>query len=56
MTVADDEYEGDVCGESYDHNLRLIDERDGCRTYECRTCGAEIFEDDDEGQPQGGAE
>ncbi len=36
-----------VCGESYDHDLRLIDERDGWRTSECRECGAEIIEDED---------
>lgn len=37
----------EICGESYDHDLELIDERAGCRSYECRTCGAEIIEDDD---------
>lgn len=34
----------EVCGESYDHDLRVIDERDGTVTYECRNCGAEIIE------------
>lgn len=36
----------EVCGESFDHDLRLIDERDGWRTYECRVCGAEVSEED----------
>lgn len=39
----------DVCGESYDHRLDLIDERDGERVYECRECGAEIREEADRG-------
>jgi hypothetical protein len=47
-----------VCGESYDHQLRLIDERDGYAAYECIECGAEILtepdvdsnEDDEGGQ------
>lgn len=40
----------EVCGESYDHDLVLLDERDGYATYECRRCYAEIYEDpeDDE--------
>ena len=38
----------DVCGETYDHNLRLIGEGDGEATYECRECGAEVFEEVDE--------
>lgn len=38
-----------VCGESYDHDLKLIAEHDGHATYECRECGAELFtEPDDE--------
>lgn len=45
--MTDEEYE-DVCGETYDHTLSLVSERDGCRTYECRECGAELFEDDEE--------
>lgn len=32
----------EVCGETYDHDLTLIDERDGEATYECQVCGAEI--------------
>lgn len=44
---------GPICGESYDHTLSLIDERDGSRTYECRSCGAEIVEDDDEEDDHG---
>lgn len=42
----EDEYTP-ICGESYDHTLRLIDERDGCRTYECAECGAEVIEEDE---------
>jgi predicted RNA-binding Zn-ribbon protein involved in translation (DUF1610 family) len=38
-----------VCGETYDHDLRLIDKRDGTATYECRECGAEVIDDDEEG-------
>ena len=45
MVVNSDE---EVCGESYDHRLELLDERDGMRTYECRECGAEIWEEDDD--------
>lgn len=40
--------DGSVCGESYDHDLHLIGEGDGERTYECRECGAEIWESDDD--------
>ena len=40
------------CDETFDHDLRLMGERDGCRTLECRRCGAEIFEDD---EPAGAA-
>ncbi len=42
MTTEADDTEP-VCGESYDHDLRLIDERDGSATYECRDCGAEVL-------------
>lgn len=42
-TPAPMEFEG--CGWEYDHDLRLIDERDGMATHECRRCGAEIVED-----------
>ena len=41
----------DVCGETFDHNLRVIDERDGWVTYECRTCGAEVVEPNGEYRP-----
>ena len=44
----DDDTDKEVCGESYDHDLRLIDERDGFATYACRECGAEIFTEPDE--------
>ena len=37
----------DICGETYDHDLRLVDERDGIATYECRRCGAEVIEEDE---------
>lgn len=37
-----------VCGESYEHDLSLIDSRDGITSYECRNCGAEVFAEDDE--------
>jgi hypothetical protein len=50
MTTEADDNEP-VCGESYYHDLRLIDQRDGHATYECRECGAEVFtEPDDEEQ------
>lgn len=41
------------CGYSYDHDLRLIDTRDGISSYECRECGAEIVDppDHDEDTP-----
>jgi hypothetical protein len=42
-TPAPLDFEG--CGWEYDHDLRLIGEGDGERTYECRRCGAEIFEE-----------
>lgn len=31
----------EVCGETFDHNLREISPG----TFECRRCGAEIFEE-----------
>lgn len=34
----------DICGETIDHDLREISSADGVTTYECRRCGAEIFE------------
>ena len=45
MRSADDD---EVCGESFDHDLREIDHRDGLRNLECRLCGAEIFEEDED--------
>lgn len=36
-----------ACGESYDHNLEVVDERDGWVTYMCSECGAEVIEDGD---------
>jgi predicted RNA-binding Zn-ribbon protein involved in translation (DUF1610 family) len=38
----------EVCGETWDHDLRVIDSRDGSTTYECRECGAEVIEDHDD--------
>jgi hypothetical protein len=38
----------EVCGESYDHDLRIVDERDGIVAYECRNCGAEIAAEPDD--------
>lgn len=40
--------EMELCGATYDHTLRLIDERDGYATYECTECGAEVVEDPNE--------
>lgn len=44
----EDTGDGDVCGETYDHRLDLIAERDGWRTYSCRECGAEIIDEADD--------
>ena len=38
----------EVCGESHDHELRVIDQRDGMISLECTRCGAEIFYEGDE--------
>ncbi len=38
----------DICGYTFDHDLELRSEQDGVRIYECRRCGAEIIEDDEE--------
>lgn len=38
-----DDAEG--CGFSWDHTLRLINEADGIKSYECTECGAEIVEE-----------
>ncbi len=48
MTDDEDEW---VCGESYDHNLELFDERDGVSSYVCRECGAEIISDESDDVP-----
>ena len=40
--------EMEFCGVTYDHDLVIVDERDGEVTYECRRCGAEITEQADE--------
>ena len=37
-----------TCGESYDHDLTLVGESDGLRTYECLNCGAEIWEEEED--------
>lgn len=36
-----------VCGESFDHDLDEGDTRDGLTTYNCRSCGAEIWEEEE---------
>lgn len=36
------------CGESYDHDLRLVSFVEGSRCWECRECGAEICEDEED--------
>lgn len=41
---ADDE-NGEVCGESYDHDLDTIYEGPDGRQFVCKNCGAEIWED-----------
>ena len=38
----DDDY--NPCGEEYEHDLHLLGEGDGYKTWECRNCGAEIDE------------
>lgn len=38
----------DVCGETIDHDAVLRDDRDGIKVYDCRRCGAEIIEEDEE--------
>lgn len=35
----------EVCGEAFDHDLRILHDSDDGRVYECRRCGAEIWED-----------
>lgn len=44
MSAEDD----DICGWSYDHDRRLIDEEDGIAVYECASCGAEVTTEPDE--------
>lgn len=41
--VNDDDPTG--CPGHYEHNYRLVDERDGFSTYICQRCGAEIQEE-----------
>lgn len=48
-TPMDDE---EVCGETYDHDLMLVDERDGEAAYECRVCGAEVTDESDTDDPE----
>lgn len=40
-----DRHDNLVCGENYDHDLRIIGDSDDLVTYECRKCGAEIIEE-----------
>lgn len=37
--------DSDECGYSYDHQLRLLDERDGDTVWQCINCGAEVLEE-----------
>lgn len=46
MPDVSDETE-EVCGETYDHDLREVDRRDGWVTWECHGCGAEILEEEE---------
>jgi hypothetical protein len=34
----------DECGVSFDHELDVIDTTNEGTTYECRRCGAELYE------------
>ncbi|MGI6797685.1 hypothetical protein [Gordonia sihwensis] len=45
MTDTDDAEYG--CGYEWDHSLEELDSRDGCVTWVCRECGAEIIEEPD---------
>jgi hypothetical protein len=40
-------HDEEICGEAYDHQLRVIGSRDGLTTYECLRCGAEIVDEDE---------
>ena len=42
-----DDENADVCGETYDHD-EVSATQDGMTTYECRRCGAEWWEDEDD--------
>jgi len=46
VTVSDERDDEDICGHSFDHDLIIVDERDGILVYHCRRCGAEIHEDE----------
>lgn len=52
MTESETAEDDWVCGESYDHTLRLLSEgEDGTQNFECTECGAEIWDkDSDEGE------
>lgn len=40
-----------VCGESYDHTLQLLSEDDdGNQNFMCTECGAEIWDENEEGE------
>jgi hypothetical protein len=43
--TAPDPEPDEVCGETYDHDLETTYEGEDGRTYVCRRCGAEIWED-----------
>lgn len=36
-----------VCGEALDHDLDEGDSQDGITIYNCRNCGAEIWEEEE---------
>lgn len=44
--MADEE----ICGYTYDHDLREVDSADGITVYECRNCGAEVEAEADDGE------
>jgi hypothetical protein len=37
----------EICGLTWDHDLRVTGHSDGITVYVCDKCGAEIFEDDE---------
>lgn len=39
------DYNDEICGETYDHTIPHWDEQDGVSVGMCSTCGAEIIDD-----------